>query len=61
MLCEGFLFLTSGSETDEGVCGTKLLLGLGIESWTPGPNLSTLTTRLGSTPDLLDSQPGLLG
>jgi len=38
-LWEGFLYLTSGSETDEGVMKDK-----GIEPGAPGPKPSTLST-----------------
>ena len=43
---EGFLYLTSRSETDEGVAKDKVLPKLGIKLGTPGPKPSTLSTRL---------------
>jgi len=43
---EACLYLTSGSETDDGVTKDKVLPKLGIEPGIPGPKPSTLFTRL---------------
>ena len=44
-LWEDFLYLTLGSETDEGVAKDKVLPEMGINLRTPCPKPSTLSTR----------------
>ena len=53
-LWEGFSYLTSGSETNEGVAKTNSLSDLGIEPGRPGPKTNTLSTRLSLYTYLVD-------
>ena len=64
-LLVGFLCLTSGSETDEGVVKYKFFAELGIEARTPGPKpiyqlMTDQASQYGQLPNVLLSKPLLL-
>jgi len=63
-LCVGFLYLTSGSETDEGVAKDTVFARTGNQTRDPGSKPNKLYTRLSLTltadPVLFNGSPRLV-